>query len=109
MKKIELNVNERLVLITILPEKENFITMKKVSDLKKDLLDINDEDQKSLSMRFVNGQAYWDSKVGEKMNKEFEIGEILEELIVSKLKEMNKKKELTESLIPVYEKMIGSE
>ena len=74
-KKMELTVLERVLLLGLLPAKENFLTLKLIRSVKDDL-SFDDKEHKALGFKAENKMTIWDQKAGLKINKDISIGEI---------------------------------
>lgn len=105
--KYKLNLNERLVLIGILPPESNIVTLKAIRKLKEDV-GITDEDSKKYEIKVDSqtGAVNWNKKGNKEI--EFEIGELAEIEIKKALEELNNKKKLKEFHISIYEKFVES-
>ena len=106
--KMNLTLGERYVILGVLPTQSDFLTMKKVRELL-DKLTPTDEERKKFDIKIVpspqGNQIRWNDK-GNTEKVDISIGEICEKEIVSKLKQLNEKKELTGEQVSVYEKFI---
>lgn len=103
-----LNIIERMVVSNLLPNRASFTTWKIVNELRTELAPTEDE-LKTLNIRPAtdgNGvTGNWD-KVPE---KEIVFGDMALKIIKEALQELDKKGELTENQISVYEKFVVNE
>lgn len=116
---MNLTVNERLNLLSILPREGNFLTIKQVRKLRESLT-FNDqehielqfksageeyEDEETKEKKIVpEGQIHWSAKAD--VPREVEIGEIGMELIKNTLKKLDETKKLKEEHYSLCEKFI---
>lgn len=106
---MELGVHDRLLLMGLLPEKEDFTTLKIVMELRA-ALSFSEEEHKAFSLKEVpaeNGEGamvQWD-KEAEKP-KDVAIGPVAFELIKKALKDMDAKKKLTVAHVAIYERFV---
>jgi len=99
-----LNIPERIVLFGILPEKENFVTMKIIKDLRSNLL-LSEEDIKEGEIILSeDGQMITWKKMVE---KDVPIGEKATDVVITALKKLDSEKALEERHMPLWEKFIG--
>ncbi|MHA1815367.1 MAG: hypothetical protein ACTSX1_05125 [Candidatus Heimdallarchaeaceae archaeon] len=100
---MKLNVNERLVIVQILPEKGNFKTMTTIDKLKK-FIYLSEEEVKEFEFgqKFVGDKEtlVWNKKGIEKT--EVEISELGIELIMESFEKLDKAETLTYQQFGVY-------
>lgn len=89
---MQLNVNERLVIIGVIPEKGNFKTMTTVEKLRK-VLYLSEEEVKEYQFEQIGETLGWNKKGIER--KEIEIGELGMELVMESFERLDKEEELT--------------
>lgn len=102
---MKLDVKERLLLLNILPKETNFLIMKIARDLQ-DNLGFSEAELKEL--KFVtneDGLLKWDPKAKIE-EKEIEIGEKANEMIVSELKKLDEQKKLRTEHYEFYAKFL---
>ena len=119
--KIGLNLMDRLVVINLLPEENNYATLKLIRDLKSNL-GITDDEFKEFNLKqggetFVDdagneivvpeGQMMWNAVAG--VPKDFEIRRKARKLIVGELEKLDKDGKLTSNHFNVYEKFVEPE
>ena len=131
---MKLRVNERGLIVNLLPKTSDFDTLRIIHDLRMKL-SLSEDDYKRLNVRYSwkcdscnnvvyaidkpvsctvpgcdstnfspTGRLTWDSKNDTPVD--IEIGEIATKLIKDKLIELNNKKQLDEEMITVYEKFV---
>lgn len=114
--KIKLNLQERLVFLSLLPKENNFTTLRIVRKVSKDI-GVTDEEYKEFGIKPTGeGQVQWATNKDPKKKeeefkktqeeKEFEIGEIAIQLIKTELENLDKEKKLTQEHFPLYEKVV---
>jgi len=101
-KSIPLNLGERFALLGILPAEGNFATLKLVRGLREKL-SLTEEEFKTHNVQQLGDQIRWSDP--DKM-KEIEFGEFAEDLIVKRLKELDKAGKLEDRHFTVYEKFV---
>jgi len=100
--KLKLNIPERFALLSILPEKENYLTFRLLMDLKKEL-GFTEQEIKKSGMETKGNQVVWTNG---NIIKTIEIPDTIEAILVEKLKEIEKNKEINENNVTLYEKII---
>ena len=109
--KFNLNLSERFIFLGLLPKENNFATLKIIRTASKDVGITDDEfeefDIKRLPPTPENpsGSFSWDPEKG-LIEKEFEIGEIAEQLIITELEKLDKEDKLPSDYLSIYEKFI---
>jgi len=101
---MKLNLLERVVLLNILPQESNFITLKIVNDLKNSL-SFTEEEYKYYNVKQDNSKITWDLTGNEE--KEISIGEKATDIIIEQLKKLDEQKKLTMDMYSIYSKFIG--
>lgn len=96
--KRKLRVLDRLLLLQLLPRRANLTDIKIIHKLRMDLA-FDEKEQKKYKFKNVDGKTIWEND-GEII---VEIGERGEEIIREALKELDKRKELTEAHIHLCE------
>ena len=99
---MELNTWERVRLLSLLPEKGNYVTLKIVHRLRQDL-SFTEEEVSELQFRDDGDRMMWNPDA-DKL-KEFQIGPKARELLVQKLEELNKSEALDHQLMLLFEKV----
>jgi len=100
---MELTNAERLILLQLLPEKGNFLTLKLTRVLQEEL-SFSEEEHKELKFVQDGEQVRW-SENGK--TKDCNIGETMENTIKEKFKELDEKEELMPQYFTLYEKFMG--
>ncbi len=99
-----LNIPERIVLFGILPEKENFVNMKLIRDLRSNLMLSEEEIKEAEITSSEDGaQIFWKNM----LEKDVLIGEKATEIVVAALKKLDTDKALEERHMPLWDKFIG--
>jgi predicted transcriptional regulator YheO len=88
---MQLNVNERLVIVGVIPEKGTFKTMSTVEKLRK-ILHLSEEEVKEYELVQKEEQLSWNKKGIER--KEIEISELGMEMIMDSFDKLDKAEEL---------------
>ena len=101
---MELQVGERLVLLSLLPQEGDFTTLKIVRGLREDL-SFNEEEHKTYNFREEDNFVFWDKE--KDTPKDVPIGEKATDIIVDALKKLNEAKKLRDEHFNLYEKFVG--
>ncbi len=102
---MKLDVRERFVLLGVLPQEGNFLTLKTLRDLQ-DKLSFTEEEHKLYKFVEKDGRVTWSDDV--EQSKEIEIGEKATDIIVEALKKLDEAKTLKPDHYSIYEKFIGA-
>jgi len=103
---MKLNLLERFLLMQLLPQKENFATLKIIHNLKM-ALSFSEEEVIQCEVKSENGMTYWNDKGLEEV--EICIGNKAKDICIQALKDADKNKLLTEKHLSLYEKFISEE
>jgi len=108
-RNMKLNIQERIVLLQVLPAEGDFVTLKVLRDLRA-VLGFSEEDHKKFKIETITddeGKASitWDFKVGAK-ETEVEMGDKAVEIVKESLKKLDEEKKLQPQHFSVYEKFI---
>jgi len=100
---VELNVKERIIISSLVPQKSNYATYRMFQDLLMKV-GLSADEVKSINLREVEDRSLrWDND----FTKDFEFKDAEVELIAKYLKELDKKEELSLSdHISLYEKFV---
>ena len=100
---MNLSVGERLVLMSVIPQEGDFITLKVIRKLQEDL-SFSEEEHKKYKFVQEENRVSWNDKAD--LNKEMEIGEKAKDIIVLALSKLNEEKKLKFEHFSLYEKFI---
>ena len=100
---MKLSVRERLVLLSVLPQEGNFITLKVVRKLREGL-SFSEEELKQYKFVQDKGRVTWDDSV--EQSKAIEIGTQAKIIIQDALKKLNEDKKLKDEHFTIYEKFV---
>ena len=107
-----LNTMERIMLSQLLPQEGTFANLRLLRKVRE-LISFDEDENRVLKFRQEGPQMLWESdkKVGGKLvpiipDRDFPIGEVVSQLIVSKLNELNSQAKLTEQHFSLYEKFV---
>ena len=98
---MELNVQERLTLVNLLPEKGNFVTMKTIEGLR-DLLYPSEEEGKKFEIKQQGNNISWNEEGSKGIEMKFTKAQ--KELLEESLGKLDEKEELTFAQYSVYKK-----
>ncbi len=99
-----LTVRERLILLSILPQEGDFLTLKVLRKLQEDLSFTEEEHAKYKFVQSDN-KVTWDDTV--EQGKEIELGRKANDIIVLALSRMNEQKKLRMEHFDLYSRFIG--
>ena len=100
---MELTVKERLVLLNLLPNEGNFLTLRLMRKLRE-ALSFDEEELKRLNVVQNGDRVSWDITVD--IRKDIAVGDVMTDVIVKDLKGKDKDGKLTEDHITLYEKFV---
>ena len=104
--KVKLNTLERIVINGLLPTEHNFLTLKIVGDLQRQLAFSEEEKQRLELTPSPQGGLKWKPEADQAI--EIEIPETAEAIIIEQLKALDSKQKLTADHLSTYEKFILS-
>ncbi len=100
---MELGVKDRLLLLSILPDKGDYSTIKIVRQLRE-ALSFTEDEHTEYGMNTNGDMITWDDeKAG---IREILVGEKATDIIVSSLRKANTESNITEDLLPLYERLV---
>lgn len=105
---MKLSVYERLALLTVLPEKGSYTTLKLMRTLREEL-SFSEEEHQTLDLQQVpdgKGGAITQWHPDRLADKEIEIGPVMHQAIVDSLKRMDRQQTLTTEHMPLYERFM---
>ncbi|KKM07975.1 hypothetical protein LCGC14_1728500 [marine sediment metagenome] len=105
--KFKLNLAERLTLLNLIPKENNFSTLRIIRKFTKEL-GISDGEYKEFDIVQEGEKITWNVERGLK-EKEFEIGEVANQLIVTALEKLDTDKKLEQVHFTIYEKFVKTE
>ena len=100
---MQLDIRERLVLLSVLPREGNFVTLKIARDLQ-DKLSFTEEEHKLYKFVQSEGRVTWDDSA--QQPKEIAIGEKANDIIVEALKKLDESETLKQDHFSIYEKFV---
>ena len=104
---MKLNIEERLMLLGVLPQEGNFVTLKIVRKLKEELSFSEEELAKyKIVQDPKNNQVKWNAEADSKDQKDIKMGGEATALIVKSLKDLDKDNKLVPQQLSLYEKFM---
>jgi len=104
---VELSVLDRIAIINSLPAQGNFITLSLANDLRL-LVSIGTAEIEDINLRFGDGERMeWDAS--RDVPRDYVISDSMRDLVSSRLRELDRKGELTVDHIGIYRKFVLSE
>ncbi len=101
-----LNVKQRLLLLNILPDESDYITLKVIRK-QQDLLSFSDEELQRLKVKHEGDLYTWDEKVDEPV--EIEISESARGVIKMAFRRLDSDGQLKVEFLPLYEHFMEGE
>ena len=101
---MNLQVGERLVLLSLLPKEGDFTTLKIIRELREGL-SFSEEEHKTYNFKQEGDLVFWDTE--KDTPKDVPIGEKATDIIVDALKKLNEAKKLRDEHFNLYEKFVG--
>jgi len=109
---MKLTIFERLSIQDVLPQQENFVTLRILRELQE-VLSPSEKEVKKYDLKVIptspkTSQITWNHEKYDlrKIETEVEIGETAHNIIAEILKKKNEAKELTMGLFSIYEKFV---
>ena len=106
--KERFNIPERMAILALLPQESNFLTLKIVMDLQKEL-SISEQEHTDWEIKEDRdlGMLFWNTEVD--TTKEIEFGDKAKSIVVEALKKLDEADppKLTMNHVSIYEKFIG--
>jgi hypothetical protein len=100
--KTSLDVKGRIMILNLLPQEGNIVTIRMFRDLAEKVGLTAEEHTEFQVRQDVPGQVQWNEKGNEP--KEFEFADAEVEIIKAELIKRNEKNQLTADMIPIYDK-----
>lgn len=100
--KYKLDVNERILLLGLLPPKGNLVTMRIVSELRESV-GFNEKEIKGWEITTGEGSITWNTEKAK--TKEIIIGPTAMSTIKETVEDLDKKGEIIEQVLPLLEKL----
>jgi len=99
---MELTILERLLILKTLPKEGNIVTLRILTDLKRNL-SLTEEEYKENNVRVVDDKMLWDNP---EYKVEVVIGEKAFDIIAEAFTLLNQHNKLTIDDIPLYERFV---
>ena len=99
---MKLTVNDRLILLFVIPLQGDFTTLKIIRDMR-DELSFSEEDHKKLKFRQEEMMTYWEEGLED---KEVNFGEKATDIIKDAFKKLDGQKKLRIEHMELYEKFV---
>jgi hypothetical protein len=103
---MDFSIKERYLLLSILPDKGDFRTMKTIQDLRTDLLFSSEEVARCKIVQDGN-KLTWDTEAEEPFS--ITVNDLASEILATALKGLDDEKTLTADYILVYERFVKSD
>lgn len=101
---MKMTMKERFLLLHLLPQKENMMTLRIIADLKSNLPP-TEEEVREYDMRQEGNNILWDTEK-DNLEKEIPIGEKAMDICIKALKDADNKRILTAEYFSLWEKFI---
>lgn len=102
---MKLEVHERLALLNLLPQKGSYAGLKSLRKARE-IISFTPEEAEFYELSHENGQTKWSSAKAVERVLDAPLEEYVIDIVRQKLSEMEKKKELTEQYLSLYEKFV---
>jgi len=102
---LKLEVHERLALLNLLPTKSGYAGLKSIRKAKE-IISFTPEEVEYYELVHDSGQTKWSSSKAVQRVLDAPMEEYIVDLVRQKLSEMERKQELTEQYISIYEKFV---
>ena len=102
--KLKLNLQERLIFLQLLPQENNLSTLRIIRKASNDI-GITEEEYKEYKVKPMSDGRISFDPVKSQVEKEFEIGEIVHQLVKVALEKLDRESKLTQEHIPIYDKI----
>lgn len=102
---MKLEVHERIALLQILPTSGDYAALKTIRRAKE-MISFTPEEVEFYEIKQIGEQATWNSRKASEVIKDIPVDEYTTNLIRNKLVEMDRKKQLTENHLSLYEKFV---
>ena len=103
---MKLSVKDRLVLLGVLPEKGDFVTLKVVMELRMEL-GLSAEEIETIELKQDGALTRWN--IEKDPNKEFKLSKTAVGIIEMTLKQLDAEKKLTSDHLSLYERFVVGE
>jgi len=100
---MKLTVGERLMLLQVLPQEGNIVTLRIIRDLSNNL-GLSEEEHKNFEIKQEDQKVSWNVKGNEE--KDVQIGEKATDVIVDSLKNLDDNKKLIPQMMSLWDKFI---
>jgi hypothetical protein len=97
---MKLSVIDRFTLLNVLPKEGNYLTLRIIRDLQSEL-SFSEDELREMNFKEESGAATWNE-----IEKEINIGEKANDVIIGALKKADKESKLTIEMIDTYGKFI---
>jgi len=102
---MKLNIGERFAILNLLPREASFANLKILRKLKEDLSFSEKEWREYGFEEAPNGGLRWKPEIAN-ATKEVVVGEVANQMIVKKLKELNGQDKVPDDCFTIYEKFV---
>jgi len=103
---MQFTVIERITLMSVLPEESNFVTLRILRDMKKDL-SFTEKEIKDFNVVINKERVTWDQDSEPADGVEISIGEKAMDIIAESLKGLDEQKKLTDQHFSLCEKFLS--
>lgn len=103
---MNLTLPERIILLSLMPGKGNYITLQLGQDIGAQLNLSQEEIEQGGIKYFPDGTVKWNQKTAESITKDITIGQAGMTLIQTELKRLDDKKDLTVAQMSLYKKFV---
>ena len=98
---MELSINERLLILSILPKEGNILTLRIVRDLAREV-GFSEEELKDWEIKQEGNNVSWNSQ--KVVSKDIKIGDAAKKVISDEMKKLEKENKLQITYLDLFEK-----
>jgi len=102
---MKFGIQERLVLLNVLPQQGDAVTLRILRDFQTEV-SFTEEEKKAVNLVSSNGQITWNAP--DYKPKDIEVGDTMKEIVVGVLKGLNAGKKLTQHSLPLYDRFVSA-
>lgn len=103
---MKLEVHERLMCLELLPKQGDYASMKAIRQARE-IIGFTTEERQFYQLKDEGGQIHWSTQAAADRVADIPMTQFITDLIRDQLANMNKRKELRDEHISLYEKLIA--
>jgi len=103
--KQKLHIQERIILMELLPKEGNFVTLKMIRELREQLA-LNKDERESMGIKIEGDQVSWDPVKAQENLKEMDFDDLAVDIVKSQLKRLDESNKLEQKHFTIYQKFM---